>query len=380
MKRVVYLIRQAEGGMIRHLVGLLTHLDRGKYEPYVIAPPENNLLESLDRLDVTLYQLEISDRPEPGKDIKTALRLRAVLRKARPDLLHVHGHKAAFVAVMARAFLKDKSPMVVSVHNYPSYHTSNLLIGKAGSLIMRLIARKSCMSIAVSDAVRRGLVEIDRIDPSRATTIHNGTEPGVGDGILGQSGTEAFRRDLGITSETVVVGTAGRLIKDKGHSILLPVAERLRADYPDIKVLIAGDGPERNRLENDIAAFRLKQSVLLMGFIDDLRPFFDLLDVFVLPSQKEAFGMVLLEAMRSGCPVVASDIGGIPEIVRDGETGLLFKAGDAQALADTIGRLLEDKKLRDRLKLNAQRMVKEEFSLERMTRETEKVYDACLTD
>ncbi len=364
--------------MISHLVGLLKHLDRERYEPYVIAPPENNLLESLDRLNVTLYQLEIGDKPEPGRDIRTSLQLRSVLRKAKPDLLHVHGHKAALIAVLARVFQKDRCPMVVSVHNYPSYHGSNLAVRKLGSLFMRLIVRKACKCITVSDAVRRGLVETDRVDASRTVTIHNGieTERNVSDDR--EDNVERLKEDLGVSEEMIVIGAAGRLIRDKGHSVLLKAADGLKEAYPGIRVLIAGDGPDRTRLEDEVTNLRLRQTVALPGFIGDLRHFFGLLDVFVLASLKEAFGIVLLEAMRSGCPVVASDAGGIPEIVRDGETGLLFPAGDTDALAAAVGRLLDDKRLRDELARNAKRTVKEEFSLEKMAQQTMEVYDGCL--
>ena len=377
MKRIVYLIRQAEGGMIRHLVDLLSHIDREKYEPYTIAPPENNLLSSLDALGVTLYQLEISDRPDPGKDIRTAFRLRTVFRKARPDLLHVHGHKAALVAVLARAFLKDKAPMVVSVHNYPSYYKSNVINRIAGSFALRFIVRKACKVIAVSDAVKRDLIKLDHLEASRIVTIHNGIDAKA-IAKNGEAGVDVLKEALGIGDGDIVIGTAGRLIEGKGHLVLIEAADQLLKDNPHAKVVIAGDGPERKRLEDRISTLKLKKSVILPGFMDDLGPFFSLVDVFVLPSFSEAFGIVLLEAMNAGCPVVASEAGGIPEIVRDGETGLCFHAGDADKLAAAVRRLLDDEGLRTKLIRNAKRMVKEEFSLDKMSQETEKVYDGCL--
>ncbi|MCL4539926.1 MAG: glycosyltransferase family 4 protein [Bacteroidetes bacterium] len=377
MKRIVYLIRQAEGGMIKHLVGLLSYLDREKYEPYTIAPPENNLLSSLDSLGVTLYQLGISDRPDLYKDVRTAFRLRKVFNKARPDLLHVHGHKAALIAVLARAFQKDKVPMVISVHNYPSYHRSNVISRIAGSIALRFIVRKACKVIAVSDAVKRDLIKVDHLQESRIVTIHNGIDTGVIE-KNGDAEADTLREALGIMDGDIVIGTAGRLIEGKGHVVLIDAAVKLLRDHPQVKVVIAGDGPERKCLEDRISTLKLKKSVILPGFMDDLDPFFRLVDAFVLPSFSEAFGIVLLEAMNAGRPVVASDAGGIPEIVRDGETGLLFHAGDVDQLAAALERLLGDEGLGSKLIRNARRMVKEEFSLEKMTRETEKVYDDCL--
>jgi glycosyltransferase involved in cell wall biosynthesis len=174
------------------------------------------------------------------------------------------------------------------------------------------------------------------------------------------------------------IGTVGRLEPVKRLDRLISAAAKLRPRFPSLRVLIAGDGASRPDLERLARDLSLGDAVEFAGWRDDVANFHRELGVFCVPSEHEGFGLAALEAMASGLPVVASRVGGLPELVEDGRTGFLVPAGDVDALADRIGRLLDDGELRARMGAAATRAVEERFTTDRMVRGIEAVYRAVL--
>jgi glycosyltransferase involved in cell wall biosynthesis len=174
------------------------------------------------------------------------------------------------------------------------------------------------------------------------------------------------------------IGTACRLVPVKDLMTLLGALVRLRDDVPDARLEIAGDGPERSRLEREVAARSLTGAVTFLGWRADIRAVMSGWDVFALPSLEESFPIAALEAMTAGLPVVASAVGGLPELVIDGETGWLVPPGDPGALAERLRALLLNPELRRALGASGRNRARQHFSMEQMVAAITRIYDRVL--
>ncbi len=174
------------------------------------------------------------------------------------------------------------------------------------------------------------------------------------------------------------IGTAGRLVDWKSQDLLIKAFALLTKSRKDAILLIVGDGPMRKDLEDLVVSLDIERGVVFTGFSTKAREIITALDIFVLPSLNEPFGIVVVEAMCMGTPVVATNSGGVPEIVKHEHNGLLVEYGDEEGLAEAIERLIVDEKLRKRIVENGYRTVEEKFTIERYAREVEKIYEEAL--
>jgi len=208
------------------------------------------------------------------------------------------------------------------------------------------------------------------VKPDKITVIYNGLDasqltPGLS--------PDQVRADLGILPGQRVVATVGRLHRVKGHLFLLQAAQKIASQRKDAVFLLVGEGPERQVIEKAIDELSLRDRVIMTGFYRNISELYPVMEIMCLPSLMEGMGLVLLEAMHFGVPVIATQVGGIPEVIVDGESGLLVEPGNSESLAAAIGRLLDDPELQRRLITGGKRRA-EEFTVENMVRRTEQIY------
>ncbi len=214
--------------------------------------------------------------------------------------------------------------------------------------------------VAVSGAVRDAMVR-SGVSPGKITVVHNSIPLAKFDAAALQRGQ--IRKELGLAENEIVVGTVGKLHQGKGVFGLLQAVHRLFPRYPGMKLLLVGDGPDRSALENEAARLSMQDQVVMTGVRKDVERMYGAMDIFVLASTcEEAFGMVLIEAMASGRPVIATEVGGIPEIVRHEVNGLLVRPGDSSDLSRAISRYLDDGGLREKMALQGREDVELRFS------------------
>lgn len=355
--------------MQTHLLDLVSGLTARGYRLSVISPPNQVLQEQLRLIDAPHYEIDISDKVSP-KDFLAVTRLARCFKTLRPDVLHIHGNKTALVGVPA-ASLARVNAIVLTVHNYLRYEGATSPLSAAAGLVERRLAKRISKIIAVSHSIKDGLVESQRIDPSKVTVIHNGIDLRKWDGI--QAPDRQARAELGLNPDDFAVVSVGRLVEFKGHEILIE-ATALAASRPRLRVLIAGDGPLLSELKESIDRRGLQENVRFLGRVPDVGKLMAASDLFAFPSLKEPFGLVLLEAQAVGLPIIACDAGGASEIIEDGVTGMLVPPGDAEALAGAIDDLAEDASKRRGLALAGQAAVAARFSLDRFIVQTEEVY------
>lgn len=309
---------------------------------------------------------EVSPLPMKGDlDFGLISGLRKLIRLHRPDVVHLHSRRGADVLGGLAARL-EKTPVVLSrrVDNPESRWWATVKY--------RLYDRV----ITISEGIREVLLG-EGVDPSRVICVRSAV---VAEEYQHPCDPEAFRREFGLDSDGPVVAVIAQLIPRKGHRYLLAVLPDLHRKFPKLQVLFFGKGPLQGQLESTVEETGLREVVLLAGFRDDLARWLGCLDLVVHPSEMEGLGVSLLQAAAAGVPLVASRVGGIPEIVVDAESGVLTDPGDQQALASAVESLLGDKQRRDRLGLGARRRVESLFSVEAMVKGNLKVYEDLLAN
>ena len=369
IRPVVHYIDSAEfGGTEQALLHVLAGLDRRRWQPVLFHHAEAGitpLLKGADELHIRLREL-----PRIlGKRSRVTLlpRLIRMLRAEDPAVFHAHlNNPLACQDGLLAAGVARVPAIVATVQLF-----LNLPMHGFTSTQQRFVTTIVHRYIAVSEHVARGLRDTFRVPADKIAVIHNGI------------GLTAFRKSVdtrlrltltGGRTEQPVILTAARLAEQKGHCYLLKAATLV----PQAIFILAGDGPDRARLQAQAQELGLGERVIFLGYRDDISDLLGCCDLFVLPSLFEGLPLSILEAMAANKPVVASAVGGNDEAIVHGETGLLVPPADPAALAGAIHRLLSDLELARRLAVQAELRVRQRFSAEAMVEHVSQIYEQIL--
>ena len=372
------------GGTERHVLALAQGL-QGEVALGLLAPP-GPLLDEFLGLGVTYRPFP---RLEQGglQGIRAFRRgVRELLRELSPDVIHVHA--GAELALLVRTVIRSV-PVVLTIHAFHGRHADANY--RLAARLARLARVDRVIAVAESEAqrLRQGGLREPTLKivyngvPDRWATL-DGTQVDAygpaGDDLEHPEPVNAlaidWQRELGWPERAPVVGAVGRLEAPKGFDLLIEAFARLDpADYPSPpRLVVVGDGSEREALQRQARELGLGDRVYFAGFRGDSWRAFAGFDVTVIPSRQDGLPLVCLEAMAAGCPVIASDAGGLPEMVADGVTGLVFRAEDVGALTSALARLLKDPALARRMGQAGRARFLEEFQLGRMVDRTRAVY------
>ncbi len=301
------------------------------------------------------------------RDLRLVAHLVRLVRRERIDLIHAHEfYMNAVCAVVSRL---TGVPLVATVHGR-NYYPERL----RRRVIYRMVVAQAAAVVSVSEDLRRFFCRATRTSPSRVRVIYNGVDPDA----WGGGGAPEVLRSLGIPGGAAVVGTVGSLYPVKGHAYLIRAARLVLERRPDVHFVLVGGGPLEGDLRAQAEAQGVGQQVHLVGHRSDVRQILGSMDVFVLPSLSEGLPLALLEAMAAGKPPVVTEVGGIPEVVSDGETGFAVPPANPEALADRVIRLLESPSVAARMGACARRSIRERFSLQAMVAAYRDVYRTAL--
>ena len=346
--RVVHVHKIAGiGGSERHLLTLLPALAAQGLEPAFVGLDAGG--------DPAPFYAELARSGIPHR--ATSVRgLRRALSAFQPDLVHTHlVHADVFGAVAA-----GSKPLVTTKHNDDPFRTGPF------RFVERLLTQRARAVICITDALARFQVERVGLPSEKVTVVRYGLDepPPAWSADAPVELPDGARLLLGL----------GRLVPQKGYDIALRAFAEVLMRHPDAVLLILGEGPERERLEQLGRELGLGGSLLLPGRAGDVATWLRRAELLVHPARWEGFGLVLLEAMLAGLPVVASRVSAIPEVVADGESGLLVPPDDPAALAAALERVLADSSLAQRLGEGGLARARSEFSVERMAGATADVY------
>ncbi len=350
------------GGAQEHLVGLVSRMDSSRYDVSIVALSPGSAVRKLQRAG---FDVLVIDEPDDAIAVGA---LAAHLADVRPDVIHNHMHRAELVGTRAAIALGEvgyRRPYVVA-----TVHSSRIRSEEDRQMLRELTSHIDQL-IAVSSMIERKLVEEGRT-AAPVRRIYNGVDLSRYDN---QEACCTLPEEYGMEPGSEIVGVVARLEPEKGHPTLLEAWPLVLRAVPDTYLLIVGEGSRREALEAQARDLRVAHRVVFTGRRDDVPAVTAALDVAVLPSYREAQGLSILEAMALSRPVVASNVGGIPEMITDGVTGLLVPPHDADALAAAIVRLLRDHPYADTLGRAGHDMVHDRFCIQLMVNAVEAIYD-----
>lgn len=368
--RVAHIIKVNNiAGAERHLLTLMgAQVERGlDVHLLMIVEPKKPMLDMQrqgEEAGAKVHRLVIRHH----LDALIIWRLYRALRRVKPDVVHTHLiHGDTYGIPAAKLAFK---PVVSSRHDDSDFRR-NLPV----RLLNRLLWRGVDRGIAISEALARFSIAVEGAPENRMSVVHYGIPHNSLQTSDLRDAQVALRDELHLSQTTVLLGTVSRLIPLKGVHYALDAFAQIASSYSDAHFVIVGDGPERTKLEQKVVKYKLTDRVHFMGWRNDVERIFAGLDILLVPSTREGFGLVLLEAMSKRVPVIASNVSAIPEVVQHGQTGLLVPPRNPDSLAQAIRILVDDRALRAHMGLMAEDYLEQHFTVARMADETIAVYN-----
>ena len=364
------------GGGERTFLQLIQGLSCVEYGIHVATSLEGDFFKILTEMGIDVVPLDLKRRV----NVKNIKRLSEIIRERKISIVHSQGGRADFYARMASKMLKPK----VKIVNTVAMPVKGYDVGVFRKGVYRFLdwfsERYVDRFIVVSEVLRDALLSSYKIQPDKVIKIYNGIELDEyrPNGKEVRSQKSEVRREFGIAKDVPVIGAIGRMVWQKGFEYLIQAIPDIVQDVPDAKFLLVGDGPLRERIEALSKELRVRDNMIFTGFRSDIKEILCAVDLLVIPSLLEGFPMVILEAMAMAKPIIATNIDGITEQITDGVNGILVPPKDPSALAKGVIRVLNNKELAMTMGLSARKKVEQEFSVEKMVAETEKVYLSLL--
>lgn len=364
--KILYLITKSEaGGAQTHIYQLSKYFIEKGNEVGVISYPGGWLEKEVKKMGVKFYPNKyFSNSPNPIKILKAMKEIRKAVKDFSPNLVGCHSTAAGF---LGRVTIRNKIPTTFTAHGWAFTKGAPLLRRNLAILAEKIAGRFCSKIICVSEFDRNLALKYKIAPPEKIVTIHNGVE------IQPELPKE-------VDPSKIKIVFVGRLDRQKAPLLLAKAFNILPSELKSKSQLsIIGEGPKRKELENFIKKNKLEPEIKLTARLsrDEVFEILNESDIFVLASNWEGFPYTILEAMSCGLPIIASNVGGVPELV-DENCGILIKRGDKEELKNALEKLLKNPSLIQKMGEKAEERVKKEFSLEKMLRATEEAYQEML--
>jgi glycosyltransferase involved in cell wall biosynthesis len=349
-----------------------------------VSPGEASLEDAARRAGVHLHPIEqMGRRVSPWSDLTVLIRLLRLMRRVQPDVVHTHTAKAGALGRVAAALYNGaRSPRrrCLIVHTFHG-HVMHGYFGSVANRLVRVtergLASVTDRVVTISDRQRQDIVARYRIAAAakvRVVPLGFELEP-----LLDLPEAELARRLLGVPSDALVIGFIGRLVSIKQPLALVDAFAGLSKSHPHAVLLVVGDGDLRPAVERDVARRGLTRQVVFAGWREDLPTIYAAVDIVALTSRNEGTPVALIEAMAAARPVVATDVGGVADLVEDGDTGFIVPLDDQRALIDALGRLASDPEERRRLGQNGRARVLAGYRADRLADDLDRLYRSGLS-
>ena len=375
-EKILYLITQSElGGAQRYIFDLASNLKEELDVSIAFGEQgdEGVLAEKLKQNDINYYSIPHLKRAiSPWQDLLAIFAIRKLIKKIKPNIIHLNSSKISILGSLASIFSKSK--IIYTAHGWVFNEPLSKFKKSFYLHAEKFTAKFKNKIICVSVFDHKAALENKIAPKEKLITIHNGIEKihiqtkDLARALLSKSINQQLNND-----ETII-GSVGNLYKTKGFEYFIKAIKILVDNKINIKAVIIGEGREREELEDWIDQLYLKNHVILPGRIDKVAELLPALDVYICSSVKEGLSYTVIEAMMASLPIVATHVGGNPELITDSQEGLLVKAADPEKLAQTIIKLINNPELSNNLAKNAKAKAEKEFTLEKMVNKTKGLY------
>ena len=332
-KKILFVITSlGYGGAERLLIHYVSKLNKSKYDFLVcsLRDKPDDLVPEISK-HTPVKKLNLKNKFNPF----IVLRLIRLFKEYKPDLIHTHLFQPRIYATLAYIFYRN-SILITQKHNNVNAIKHNIFI-----LIEMVCISLNKKVIAISESVKNSLIKFELVSPKKIYLLPNCIDY--------QHFNNTSNSSEELNKQDIIIGAIGRLERQKGVKYLILAMKIILSKYPAAILDIIGDGSQLDKLKKLTAKLGISNSVKFFGKFGDVKPFYSKMDIFVLSSVYEGFGIVLLEAMASGVPIVATNVDGIKEVVSDMKSGILIPSKNPQAIADAVIKLIENPQLRSSL-------------------------------
>ena len=379
MLKILYLVTQSDfGGAQRYVYDLATNLS----ENFTIVVAggeqgyEGELVKKLNKSGIRYLPLSHLKRAiSPWHDWSAFWQIVHLIQTEKPDIVHLNSSKISILGSLAAWWCKVPK-IIYTVHGW--VFSEDLPLGKKYfyKILEKLTARFKTDIICLSEWEKQNTVRRQIAPAKKISVIYNGIAP---INFLSRPEARAQLAKIAgaqIDDQTILIGSIGNLYKNKGYEYLIEAIKISNIQYPisNIKLIIIGSGPEQNNLQLQINNYELQNKIILTGSIGDAAQLLSAFDIYVCSSVKEGLPYSILEAMQASLPIVATNIGAIPEIITNNQNGLLAATQNPGSLAIKIKYLIDNINIAQQLGEQAKKDVKEKFSLEQMIKKTANLY------
>lgn len=356
----------ASGGVEQTLLTLIKGLDKNRFDHKIICTWQGGpVAEAFNSEEVEVIAIGSFMSPF---EFRKLLKVVQIVKEYEPDIIHGAVFEGMTMATVGG--LLGKVPVIILEETSDPQNRS-----RKANWLLRQYSKFADRVQAISFDVGEYLKNVTKVDPDVVLVIPNGVPTPA---VFGDEVLRMTRLSLHLSSEDVVIGFVGRLYDDhKRVSDLIDAISLLKV--PNVKLLIVGEGKDRKVLEKRVKNLNLEKSVIFLGYQSKTDLYYQLMNVFCIPSSREGFGLVAVEAMLHKLPVVATAVGGLKEVVIDGETGYLVKAGSQMDLVNRIKKLVQNPHLRERFGEAGYVRAKEKYTAERYCQEIENLYRTLLS-
>ena len=326
------------------------------YHSIIACPPQSPLAERAKATGLRVFPVNM-----PGEwDLLAVCKLGKIITKESIRIVHLHSPHAHALGLLAAKSVGNCKVILSRRVNFPIKR----------NIISRLKYSNVDRIIAISQRVKQVLMA-SGLPEEKIDVVYSGVDTKRFQNVK----ADYLVSELALAREKLIIGNIAALTWDKDHKTLMAAARVVVDEFPQVIFLIAGEGPLRREIEISIKKLNLQEKVKLLGFRQDIPEVLSILDLFVLSSSWEGLGTSLLDAFASRVPVICTNVGGVPEIVKDGVNGILVPPGNPGALARAIIFLLKNRDLARRMAEEAFQLVNKKFSIEKMVQDTKKIYD-----
>ena len=360
------------GGAENLWLNALRKLDRTRYNVITCCIADKGAVGTeleAEGFEVVSLGLMRGKRFDPG----AVLAIARLMRGRGVDILHTHMYHAGLYGRLAALLAGGRRPKAKVV---AMFHSLYATAKPHRVLVNRLLNRATDRLLAVSDAVREDVLRVEKASPGKVEVLRAAVDPARFDISVSR---EEARARIGLAAGDFVIGNVGRLVEEKGHRHLIRAFADMRRAGRDFKLVVAGGGRLMGEMKALAESLGVGEHVMLLGERRDVPELYRAMDVFVMPSVFEAWGLSLIEAMASGLPCVATSVGGMPEILDGGSCGVIVPKGDPGAIADAVGSLSSDPARMTELGARGRARALSLYGSEAMARKLEAVYDNLFT-
>ncbi len=364
------------GGIRSYILSITDELRKKDVELFFVVMKRGRLYDDLRAKGLQVFVVKKRFR----LDLTVVIRLVRIIKEKRVDIIHTHNVTSNFYGRLAH--ILSGRPVVTTVHaNVFEEHKSSLGSEAIGRLVAKLdlyMARFSNRLITVASHLRDMLIE-HGVDAQKVVLVRTGLAVDKADPKL-SGDARSLMKAFGIDDDECVVGIVGRLVPIKNHRMFIDAAKEVIERGWRVKFLIVGDGMLHDELRDYTHSLGLTEKVVFAGWREDMELIYLIMNIFVISSTSEGFSIAPLEAMKHAVPIIATRVGGLPEIVKDGETGILVESDDAHALAEAIVYLLKNPEKRKEMGLAGRRLLEEFLTADKMAGHIYSIYISVISE